>query len=129
MYDQLFWRSQTFHTWAHLAAEWPGFEACHHPQHRDATLGQHFPWEVHNAHSRRYLASRFTRHRQGLPWREGRVSFRRLTDARGHIRFIRESFPVEATLMHKYVKGTLTTHAEYSHAISGGAGSSGIPTQ
>jgi hypothetical protein len=97
VYDQLFWRSQTFRDRAHLAAELPGFEAFPNTQHRYATLGQRSPWEGHNAHRRRRLASRFTRHRQGLPWREGRVSFIRLTDARGHLRFFSESFPVEVT--------------------------------
>jgi len=113
VYDQLCWRSQTFRDWAHLAAELPGFEAFHNTQHHYATLGQRTPWEVHNAYRRRRLASRFTRHRQGLPWREGRVSFIRLTDAQGHVRFFRESFPLEATFVHEYGKGTITTRAEH----------------
>jgi transposase InsO family protein len=92
VYDQLFWRSQTFRDRAHLAAELPGFEVFHNTQHRYATLGQHTPWDVHNAYRRRRFSSRFTRHRQDFPWREGRISFMRLTDARGQVRFFSLSF-------------------------------------
>jgi hypothetical protein len=112
VYNQLFWQSQTFRDRAHVAAELPDFEVFHNTQHRYATLGQRTPWEVHSAHRRRRLSSRFTLHHQPLPWREGRVSFVRLTDSRGHVRFFRESFPVEATLVHEYVKGTVITRAE-----------------
>jgi putative transposase len=113
VYDQLFWRSQTFRDRAHLAAERPHFETCHHTQHRYATLEQRTPWEVHRAYRRRRLSSRFTRHRPDLPWREGRVLFMRLTDVRGHVRFFSESFLADAALVHEYVKGTITTRAEH----------------
>ena len=112
VYNQLFWQSQTFRDRTHVAAEWPHFAGFHTTQHRYATLGQHTPWQVHSAHRRRRLSSRFTLHHQTLPWREGRVSFIRLTDSRGHVRFFSESFPVEATLVHEYVKGTLTPRSE-----------------
>jgi hypothetical protein len=84
----------------------------HNTQRRYATLGPHTPWEVHSAHRRRQWASQFTRHRQDLPWREGRVSFIRLTDARGYVRFFSESFLVDTALVHKYAKGTITTRSE-----------------
>jgi putative transposase len=109
VYDQLFWRSQTLRDRAHLAAELPGFEVFHNTQHRYATLGQHTRWEVHSAHRRRRLSSRFSLHHQTLPWREGRISFIRLTDARGHVRFFSESFLVDTALVHEYVKGSITT--------------------
>jgi putative transposase len=111
--DRLFWRSQTCRERAHLAAERPHFETFHNTQQRDATLEQRTPWEVHSAYRRRLLSSRFTRHRLDLPWREGRVSFRRLTDVRGHVRFFSQSFLVDAALVHAYVKGTITTRAEH----------------
>lgn len=113
VYDQLFWRSQTCRDRPHLAAELPHLEAFHNTQHRYATLEQRTPWEVHHAYRRRRLSSRFTRHRLDLPWREGRVSFMRLTDVRGHVRFFSEAFLVDTALVHEYVKGTITTRAEH----------------
>jgi putative transposase len=112
VYNQLFWQSQSFRDLAHLAAELPGFEAFHNTQHLYATLEHRTPWQVHSAHRRRRLSSRFTLHRQDLPSREGRVSFMRLTDAQGYVRFFSESFLVDAALVHEYIKGTITTRSE-----------------
>ena len=112
VYDQLFWRSQTVRDRLHLAAELPHFAALHNTQHRYTTLAQRTPWEVHSTYRRRRLSSRFTRRRQDLPWREGRISFMRLTDARGQVRFFSESFLVDAVLVHEYVKGTITTRSK-----------------
>jgi putative transposase len=109
VYDKLFWRPQQFRDLAHLREELPHFETFHNTQHRYAKLGQRTPWAVHMATSRRRLAQRFALHHQGLPWRDGRISFIRLTDARGRVRFFSETFLVDSILVHEYVRGTIVT--------------------
>lgn len=118
VYDKLFFRSQRFRDLAHLAQELPRFETFHNTQHRYAKLGQRVPWEIHVTGRRRRLPRQFARHRRGLPFREGRVSFVRLTDAQGRARFFSESFPVDASLVHEYVTGTVFTRPgllKFSH--------------
>ncbi len=109
VYDKLFFRPQQFRDVAHVREELSHFETFHNTQHRYAKLGQRPPWEVHTAVRHRLLSRRFTLHRQGLPWREGRVSFIRLTNDQGHVRFFSEAFLVDAILVHEYVKGTIAT--------------------
>lgn len=111
VYDKLFFRSQHFQDRAHLRGELPRFEAFHNTQHRYAKLGQRTPWTVHTALRRRLLPRRFIRHRTGLPWREGRVSFVRLTDSAGTVRFFSERFVVDPTLVHEYITGTIDTQS------------------
>jgi transposase InsO family protein len=111
VYDKLFLRSQWFRDLAALRIELPRFEAFHNTHHRYAKLGQRTPWEVHNPVRRRRLPRRFTLPRQNLPWRDGRVSFIRLTDHRGAVRFFTESFLVDPSLVHEYVTGTIQTRA------------------
>jgi hypothetical protein len=48
-------------------------------------------------------SSRFSLHRQGLPWRGRRLSSIRLTDAQGHVRFFSESLLVDTALVHEDV--------------------------
>src|SRR3990172_6561455 len=109
--NELFFRTQRFRGLAHLADELRRFETFHNTQHRYAVLGQHVPWEVHTAGRRRLLPQRFTVPQRGLPFREGRVSFVRLTDDQGRVRFFSESFLVDGTLVHEYVTGTVFTRA------------------
>lgn len=109
VYDKLFFRSQRFRDPEHLAAELVRFETFHNRQHRYAKLGQRVPWAVHTATRCRLLPPRFAKHRGALPFRDGRVSFVRLTDAKGRIRFFSESFLVDPTLVHEYVTGTIFT--------------------
>jgi transposase InsO family protein len=109
VYDKLFLRSQWFRDLAHLRAELPRFEAFHNTQHRYAKLGQRTPGEVHAATRCRRLSRRFTPHQHGLPWRDGQVSFVRLTDQAGTVRFFSERFLVDPTLVHEYVTGTIYT--------------------
>jgi hypothetical protein len=45
-------------------------------------------------------------------WKEGRISFTRLTDSRGTVRFFTERFLVDPALVHEYVVGTITTKDE-----------------
>lgn len=108
-YDKLFLQSQWFRDLAHLRAELPRFEAFHNTQHRYAKLGQRTPWEVHSTVRPRRLPRPYARHQQGLSWRDGRVSFIRLTDQAGTVRFFSERLPVDPTLVHEYVTGTIDT--------------------
>jgi putative transposase len=109
VYDKLFWRPQSVRDLAHLREELPHFETFHNTQHRYAKLGQHTPWAIHTATPRRRLAQRFALHRQGLLWREGRISFIRLTDEQGRVRLFSETFLVDSTLVHEYVQSTIFT--------------------
>ena len=111
VYDKLFFRPQRFRDLEPLRTELPVFERFHNTQHRYAKLGQRTPWDVHTAAGRRHLPHRFAQHRQALPWREGRVSFIRLTDDQGTVRFFSERFVVDPTLVHEYVTGTIETRA------------------
>jgi putative transposase len=109
VYDKLFFRPRPFRDLAHVRAELPCFETFHNTQHRYAKLGSRTPWEVHTAPQRRLLSRRLALHQQGLPWREGRVSFTRLTDDHGRVRFFSETFLGDQTLVHEYVRGTSYT--------------------
>jgi hypothetical protein len=109
VYDQWCWRPQSCRDLAHLREALPHFETFHNTPHRYAKLGQHTPWAIHTATPRRRLAPRFALHRQGLLWREGRLSFIRLTDAQGRVRFFSETVLVDSTLAHEYVQGTMFT--------------------
>lgn len=109
VYDKLFFRSQRFRDWEHLTTELVRFETFHNTQHRYAKLGQRVPWEVHTARRHRRLPRRFTLHRRTVPFRDGRISFVRLTDAKGRVRFFSESFVVHPTLVHEYVTATIFT--------------------
>jgi hypothetical protein len=68
--------------------------------------------EVHTAVKRRPLCRRVAPHRQELPWRERRVSFIRLIDEQRRVRFFSESFLVNPTLVHEYVRGKILTRAD-----------------
>lgn len=104
-YDKLFLRSQWFRDLAHLRTELPRFEVFHNTQHRYAKLGQRTPREVH----RTVRPRPFMRPQEDLPWRDGRISFIRLTDHAGTVRFFSERFLVNPALVHEYVTGTIDT--------------------
>ena len=109
VYDKLCFWPQPFGDLTHIREELPRFETFHNTQHRYAKLGCRTPWEVHTAAKRRLLSCRSALHRQGLFWREDRVWFTRLTDVQGCVRFFSESFEVDPTLVHEYVRGTTYT--------------------
>jgi len=109
VYDKLFLRAQWFRDLDELRAELPRFEAFHNTHHRYAKLGQRTPGEAHTASRRRLLPRRFRLPRRGLSWQDGRVSFIRLTDQAGTVRFFSERFLVDPTLVHEYVTGTIDT--------------------
>jgi putative transposase len=55
-------------------------------------------WSVHTAKSRRPLPKSFLLHRKRLPWREGKISFIRLTDHTGAVHFFSERFEIATNL-------------------------------
>jgi hypothetical protein len=107
--DKLCFRPQPFRDLAHVREALPRVETFHNTQHRDAQLGSRTPWQVYTAAKRRLWSRRFALHRQGLLWREGRVACTRLPDDQGRVRFFSESFLVDPTLVHEYVRGTIDT--------------------
>jgi putative transposase len=107
VYDKLFLRPTRFIDLLHLGRELPHFERFHNYCHRYAKLAGRTPQEVHNRAAPQLLAPDFDISR--LSWRDGLVSFIRLTDNRGAVRFFSERFVVEAELVHEYVKGTIET--------------------
>lgn len=107
VYDKLFLRSTRFIDLAHLGRELPRFERFHNLSHRYAKLAGRTPQEVHNRMTRQPLASDLDLNR--LSWRDGLISFIRLTDQLGAVRFFSERFVVDAGLVHEYVKGTIDT--------------------
>ena len=109
VYQKLFLRSQWFQSFEHLREELPRFETFHNTQHRYAKLRQQTPWSVHVSVPHLLLPKQFVLHREGLPWRDGRVSFVRLTDEQGSVRFFSERFLVDPSLVHEYVTGTIYT--------------------
>lgn len=109
VYDKLFFRQQRFESRADLKRELPHFEAFHNHHHRYAKLGQRTPWAVHTSQPRSLLPKSFALNRQFIPWREGRISFIRLTDHQGAIFFFSERFVVAPGLVHEYIRGTIFT--------------------
>ena len=109
VYDKLFFRQQQFKNLARLRPELLCFETFHNHSHRYAKLAQRTPWSVHTAKSRRPLPKPFLLHRKRLPWREGKISFIRLTDHTGAVHFFSERFEIATNLVHEYVRGTIFT--------------------
>jgi transposase InsO family protein len=109
VYDKLFFRPQQFKSLARLQAELLRFENFHNRSHRYAKLAQRTPWPVHTANSRRLLPKSFVLHLKPLPWRDGKISFIRLTDNKGAVHFFSERFEIAAGLVHEYVRGTIYT--------------------
>lgn len=65
------------------------------------------PWLVHISVTRKILAKSFNLHKRYIPFKYGRVSFIRLTDEKGNVRFLTETFKVDKDLPIEYVKGTI----------------------
>ncbi len=108
-YDKCFFRRQHFSDSAALQRETSHFEKFHNEHHRYGKLGQRAPNAVHRPEhlpsGLRQLDTETVRH----SWRHGRISFIRLTDSTGTVRFFTERFSVSPGLVHEYVKGTITT--------------------
>ena len=109
VYDKLFFRPQQFKSLARLQTELLRFETFHNQSHRYAKLAQRTPWSVHTAKSHRLLPKSFVLHLKRLPWRDGKISFIRLTDHKGAVHFFSERFEIATSLVHEYVRGTIFT--------------------
>lgn len=109
VYDKLFFRRQQFKSLADLQSELPHFESFHNRSHRYAKLGQRTPGSVHTPKSRHRLPKSFVLHKNRVPWRDGKISFVRLTDEKGAVQFFTERFKVAPGFIHEYVQGTIFT--------------------
>ena len=109
VYDKMFFRSQVFRDFSHLDKESLVFENFHNNNHRYRKLKGKTPWLVHTSVARRILPASFNLHKRHIPFKDGRVSFIRLTDENGKVRFFTETFLVEKELVNEYVKGTIFT--------------------
>jgi hypothetical protein len=109
VYDKLFLRQQQFHDLQHLRRELAKFERFHNQHHRYAKLAQRTPWAVHRCSHRQQSVFTSPEALLQLPWKDGHISFIRLTDHHGAVRFFSERFVVDPSLVHEYVKGTIFT--------------------
>jgi transposase InsO family protein len=109
VYDKLFFRPQHFTSFVHLQKELLRFETFHNHYHRYAKLSQQTPQAVHTAQARRLLPKSFALQHKSVPWRDGRISFVRLTDRKGIVHFFSERFEVAPRLIHEYVRATIFT--------------------
>jgi len=112
VYDKTFFRSQRFKSFEHLGKESRVFESFHNHNHRYSKLKGKVPWVIHSSQSKKAIAKRVDLQKRPIPFREGRVSFVRLTDEKGRIRFFTETFLVSKNLVNEYVKGTIFTRSQ-----------------
>ena len=109
IYDKLFFRKQVFDDFSHLEKESPIFEDFHNRKHFYSKLKGKTPGMVHVT-PRAMISSRLKKQLSNeIPFKNGKVSFVRLTNAEGKIRFFTETFLVDKRLVHEYVKGTIVT--------------------
>ncbi len=109
VYDKTFFRAQLFKDFEHLNKESLVFESFHNNNHRYGKLKGGTPWDVHTSITRRVLPKSFNLHKRYIPFKDGRVSFIRLTNEEGNARFFTETFKVDKYLPNEYVKGTIFT--------------------
>lgn len=109
VYDKTFFRTQIFKDFTHLNRESLVFENFHNDHHRYAKLKGRAPWAVHTSITRKVLPKSFDLHKRYIPFKDGKVSFIRLTDEKGNARFFTETFKVGKDLPNEYVKGTIFT--------------------
>lgn len=109
VYNKTFFRTQHFRNFKHLSKESYVFENFHNLNHRYGKLKGKTPWTVHTSVSKKVLAKDFNLHKKYIPFKDGRVSFIRLTDKKGNIKFFTETFEVDKELPNEYVKGTIFT--------------------
>jgi len=109
VYDKTFFRTQIFKDFDHLSKESYVFENFHNNNHHYSKLKGKTPWSVHTSVAKRILSKDFDLHKRYIPFKDGRVSFIRLTDEKGEVRFFTETFLVDKHLVNEYVKGTIFT--------------------
>jgi transposase InsO family protein len=118
VYEKLFFRPQHFAGLVELRHELLEFERFHNRHHRYSKLGQRTPNSMHLPLARRRRPTLNPASIRNLPWKDGRISFVRLTDDQGTVRFFTERFLVDRSLVHEYVKGTIDTKQQllrFSH--------------
>lgn len=109
VYDKTFFRAQQFKNLRHLKRESLVFENFHNCNHRYGKLNGKSPWFVHTSITRKLLPKSFDLHKCCIPFKDGKVSFIRLTNREGKVRFFTETFLVDKELVNEYVKGTIFT--------------------
>jgi putative transposase len=109
-FDKSFFRRQRLPSVEALDREVHTFEQFHNQHHRYAKLGQRTPSAIHVRGSKTNHLRRLDITKVCRSWKDGRISFVRLTDHRGAVRFFTERFVVDPTLVHEYVTGTISTH-------------------
>lgn len=109
VYDKMFFRTQAFKDFNHLIKESLVFENFHNKNHCYSKLKGKTPWVIHNSVPRRLLPKSFNLHKHHIPFRDGKVSFIRLTNQEFKVRFFTETFLVDKDLSNEYVKGTIFT--------------------
>jgi hypothetical protein len=112
VFDKIFFRSQIFEDFNHLSRESVIFENFHNNNHRYGKLKGKTPWTVHTSVARRLLPTDFSLHKRYIPFKDGRISFIRLTDEEGKVRFFTETFLIDKELVNEYVKATIFTKPE-----------------
>lgn len=109
-YDKSFFRRQRFSSLAHLRKEAHCFEQFHNQHHRYAKLGQRPPNGIHSRRRQTKWLGHLDLGKIRRSWKDGCISFIRLTDHRGSVRFFTERFTVAPTLVHEYVLGAISTN-------------------
>jgi transposase InsO family protein len=109
VYDKMFFRVQIFSDLAHLNEESLVFENFHNHNHCYSKLKGRTPYIIHRSKRKILLSKNFDLHKGYIPFKDGKVSFIRLTNKEGKVRFFSETFLVDKDLVHEYVKGTIFT--------------------
>jgi len=111
VYDKMFFRIQFFNNFDHLRKESKIFEHFHNKNHCYSKLKGKTPSIVHSPIKKNTLPEELIANKHNLPFKDGRISFVRLTDKKGRIKFFTESFLADKNLINEYVKGTIFTRS------------------
>ena len=111
VYDKMFFRIQFFNDFDHLRKESKVFENFHNKNHCYSKLKGKTPSIVHSPIKKNTLPEDIITNKHNLPFKDGRVSFIRLTNKKGNIKFFTEPFLVDKNLVNEYVKGTIFTRS------------------
>ncbi|MCZ2846108.1 MAG: transposase, partial [Candidatus Bathyarchaeota archaeon] len=112
VYDKMFFRAQVFRDLPQLQEEAMVFENFHNHNHCYSKLHGKTPADIHRSKEKSRLSKNFDLHQKYIPFKEGKVSFIRLTNRQGKVRFFREIFLVNKDLVHEYIKGTIFTKSD-----------------
>ncbi len=108
-WDKLFFRKQVFKDFYHLCRESKVFEKFHNKNHRYSKIGGKTPERAHKRSGVKIPPNLIKSLKKQIPFKNGKVSFIRLTNAKGEVRYFTEWFLVDKRLVHEYVKGTIFT--------------------